>query len=288
MNFVSFFFEKSLSVQDLTHRRGKKMYIDTHLHLCNRWCDDIRRPKAIVDIDKNEIITWAQSWDIPSYTAALEYSKQSKYIFPAFGVLPWEAFDYKDRFDEITKLCEDALMLGEIGWDEKNAADKRSLPFQKPMLEVFLKAAEKHNLIMNLHFRGGLERDGFELLKSYNSKKAIIHSYSGSPKIIKEINEQGFFVSYGSARFDLLNKTQYGYFRNRIAEVHEDLLIIEIDVLQRDKDFRPPSEVYPGILKTMAEIRKTTSEEIEAMNQRNVLRLIRDDPKLEKMRKLIK
>ena len=219
------------------------MYIDTHLHLCNRWCDDIRRPKAIVDIDKNEIITWAQSWDIPSYTAALEYSKQSKYIFPAFGVLPWE---------------------------------------------VFLKAAEKHNLIMNLHFRGGLERDGFELLKSYNSKKAIIHSYSGSPKIIKEINEQGFFVSYGSARFDLLNKTQYGYFRNRIAEVHEDLLIIEIDVLQRDKDFRPPSEVYPGILKTMAEIRKTTSEEIEAMNQRNVLRLIRDDPKLEKMRKLIK
>ena len=263
------------------------MYIDTHLHLCNRWCDDIRRPKAIADINKNKIVTWAQSWDIPSYMDALEYSKESKYIFPAFGVLPWEAYDYKDRFDEIAKLCENALMLGEIGWDEKNAQDKRSIPYQVPMLEVFIEAAEKHNLIMNLHFRGGLERDAFELLKSYDSKKAIIHSYSGPPEMIKEINEQGFYVSYGSSRFDMLNEAQTGYFRNRIPEVHEDLLIIEIDVLQRDKDFRPPSAVFPKILKTIAEMRNTTPEEIEAMNHSNVLRLIGDDPKLEEMRKLL-
>jgi TatD DNase family protein len=263
------------------------MYIDTHLHLCNRWLDDVRRPKAIADIDKNKIITWAQSWDIPSYEAALEYSKESKYIFPAFGVLPWEAYDYKDRFDEIAKFCTEALMLGEIGWDERNAQDKRSLPLQKPMLEVFLEAAEKHNLIMNLHFRGGLERDGFELLKSYDSKKAIIHSYSGPPEMIKEINEQGFYVSYGSSRYDKLSPNSTKYYKDRISEVHEDLLIIEIDVLERGSDFRPPSVVYPGILNTIAEFRKTSPEEIEAMNQRNVLRLIGDDPKLEEMRKLI-
>ncbi len=263
------------------------MFIDTHLHLCNRWCDDVRRPKAIADIDKNKIVTWAQSWDIPSYLQALEYSKESEYIFPAFGVLPWEAFDYKDRFDEIAKLCEDALMIGEIGWDEQNASDKRSLPFQKPMLEVFLEAAEKHNLIMNLHFRGGLERKGFELLKSYDSKKAIIHSYSGPPKMIEEINDQGFYVSYGSPHFDSLNKEQKKYYTNRISKVHEDLLIIEIDVLQREKAFRPPSVVFPKILKTIAEIRNTTPEEIESMNQRNVLRLIADNPKLDLMRKLI-
>ncbi len=262
------------------------MYIDTHLHLCNRWCDDIRRPKAIADIDKNKIITWAQSWDIPSYLKALEYSKESKYIFPAFGVLPWEAFDYKDRFDEIAKLCEEALMLGEIGWDEEIAQDKRSIPYQVPMLEVFLEAAEKHNLIMNLHFRGGLERDGFELLKSYSSKKAIIHSYSGPPAMIKEINEQGFYVSYGSPHFDKLNKSQMSYYKNRISEVHEDLLIIEIDVLEKT-NFKPPSEVFPRILKTIAEMRNTTPEEIEALNQRNVLRLIGDDPKLEDMKKLL-
>ncbi|OLS29557.1 MAG: Tat-linked quality control protein TatD, partial [Candidatus Heimdallarchaeota archaeon AB_125] len=261
------------------------MYIDTHLHLCNRWCDDIRRPKAIADIDKNKIVTWAQSWDIPSYMKALEYSKESKYVFPAFGVLPWEAFDYKDRFDEIAKLCEDALMLGEIGWDERNAQDKRSLPYQKPMLEMFLEAAEKHNLIMNLHFRGGLERDGFELLKSYDSKKAIIHAYSGPPEMIKEINDQGFYISYGSSRFDRITpgSQYYNYYKNRVQEVHEDRLINEIYVLEKS-NFRPPSKVFPSLLQKVAEFRNTTPEEIEAMNQRNVLRLIGDDPKLEEMR----
>ena len=263
------------------------MYIDTHLHLCNRWLDDIRRPKAIADIDKNKIITWAQSWDFPSYKEALKYSQKSEYIFPAFGVLPWEAYDYKDRFDEITKLCEDALMLGEIGWDEKNAEVKRSIPYQIPMLEVFLEAAEKHNLLMNLHFRGGLERKGFELLKSYDAKKCIIHAYSGPPVMIKETNEQGHYISYGSSRFGSLTKSQKSYYKRRISEVHEDLLIIEIDVLQRGDKFRPPSEVYPDILKDIAEFRNTTPEEIEAMNHRNVLRMIGDDPKLKEMKTLL-
>lgn len=263
------------------------MYIDTHLHLCNRWSDDIHRPKAIADIDKNKIITWAQSWDIPSYMEALEYSQESDYIFPAFGVLPWEAYDYKDRFDEIRKLCKDALMLGEIGWDEKNAQDKRSIPYQVPMLEVFLEAAEKHNLIMNLHFRGGLEKKGIELLKSYNAKKCIVHAYSGPPELIKETNEQGYYISYGSSKFEHPKTAQVGYYKNRISKVHEDLLIIEIDVLQRGDKFRPPSEVYPEILKTMAEIRNTTPDEVEAMNQRNVLRLIDDNPKLKEMKDLL-
>jgi Tat protein secretion system quality control protein TatD with DNase activity len=140
---------------------------------------------------------------------------------------------------------------------------------------------------MNLHFRGGLEKKGFDLLKSYDAKKAIIHSYSGPPEMIKEINEQGFYISYGSSRFCQLNKSQVAYYKNRISEVHEDLLIIEIDVLERGDKFKPPSEVFPCILKVIAEIRNTTPEEIEAINQRNVLRLIGDDLKLEEMRKLI-
>ena len=263
------------------------MYIDTHLHLCNRWCDDIRRPKAIADIDKNRIITWAQSWDIPSYMKALEYSQESEYIFPAFGVLPWEAYDYKDRFDEIAKLCEDAIMLGEIGWDEQNAQDKRSLPYQIPMLEVFLETAEKQNKIMNLHFRGGLEEKGFDLVNSYDVKKAIFHHYSGPPELIEKINDNGHYISYGGGGYDNLSEKMKNEIFKRVTKVHEDFLIIEIDVLRRGKDFKLPSEIYPVILEVLAEARKTTPEDIEAMNQRNVLRMIADDPKLKDMKKLI-
>ena len=50
-----------------------------------------------------------------------------KNIFPSFGVLPWYAHEYVDRFDEVTKLCEEAIMLGEIGLDEINAQYKNMI-----------------------------------------------------------------------------------------------------------------------------------------------------------------
>ena len=66
----------------------------------------------------------------------------TEYIFPSFGILPWYAHDYVDRFDEIAELCKNAIMLGEIGLDEVNARDKACIPDQRPMFEIFLKSAE--------------------------------------------------------------------------------------------------------------------------------------------------
>ena len=74
---------------------------------------------------------------------------------------------------------------------------------------------------------------------------------------------------------------------DRVAKVHEDFLIVEIDVLQRGENFKLPSEIYPIILEVIAEARKTTPEEIEAINQRNVLKMISDDPNLKNMKDLI-
>ena len=36
--------------------------------------------------------------------------------------------------DEIRKLYKNALMLGEIGLDERNARDKACIPYQRPMI----------------------------------------------------------------------------------------------------------------------------------------------------------
>jgi len=73
------------------------MYVDTHLHLHKPWLSNQKnRQKAIADITQNKIVTWAQSCDIPSYQETLEYSKQSEYIFPSFGILPWYAHEYAE------------------------------------------------------------------------------------------------------------------------------------------------------------------------------------------------
>ncbi|MFW9847127.1 MAG: TatD family hydrolase, partial [Candidatus Thorarchaeota archaeon] len=260
------------------------MKIDTHLHLDEPWLtDESLRQRTIEDITESNIVTWAQSCSVPSYEKTLEYSRKSRYIFPAFGILPWYANQYMDRLDEVATTCQEALMLGEIGLDMKSTRNESTRKEQDALFAVFLEAAEKYNKIMNCHFRGGIERDGLEVLKSYDVRKAIFHHYSGAPEMIDEITDNGFYISYGSPRYRTLSKDMREYLEPRIPRVHDDLLIIEIDVLGRGKLYRPPSEIFPAILKTIAKMRKTAPEEIEALNHRNVLKLIEDDPKLEDM-----
>jgi TatD DNase family protein len=264
------------------------MYIDTHLHLDEPWLKDPDdRQKVIQDITENQIITFAQSCDILSYEKILEYSKQSPFIFPSFGILPWYAHEYVERFDEISNLCEEALMLGEIGLDERNARDKACIPHQRPLFEVFLKAAEKHNMIMNLHFRG-TENEGFDILKSYNIKKAIFHFYSGSLELMDDINDQGFYYSMGPIDLNRIPRERRNFIIEKIRRIPNDLLLLEIDVLPHRPNFEVPSVVFSNMLKTIAKIRNTTSEEIEALNHKNVLKLVDNDPKLSKITELLK
>lgn len=251
------------------------MYVDTHLHLHKPYLDESKVDIVIKDITKNKIITWAQSCDIPTYDKILEYSKRSIYIFPSFGVLPWYAHDYVDRFDEIAKLCEKAIMLGEIGLDEKYARNEACIPHQLPLFEIYLREAEKNNKIMNCHFRGK-ERKSFEIVKSYKAKKIIFHSYSGDIELMKEITDAGYYYSLGP-RYD----------KEKLMLIPNDLLLLEIDVLPRTKIFKLPSVVFTEMLERFAEIKQTTPEEIDAINQRNVLNLIKDDPRLSDMVKLL-
>ena len=103
---------------------------------------EARLDKVITNINENKILTWVQSCDLETYDAILEVCKKSKYLFPSFGVLPWYAHEVKDKHDIITKLCEQAIMLGEIGLDEVNVRDKACIPHQLPLLEIFLREAE--------------------------------------------------------------------------------------------------------------------------------------------------
>ncbi|NHJ49381.1 MAG: hypothetical protein FK733_16445 [Asgard group archaeon] len=251
------------------------MKIDTHLHLHQPYFEDDKTDTVVENITKNKIITWAVSCDIPTWDVTLERSKLSEYIFPSFGVLPWYAHDYVDRFDEIAKLCEQALMLGEIGLDEKYTRDLASIPHQLPLFEIFLREAEKNNKIMNCHFRGK-ERESFEIVNSYKAKKIIFHSYSGDLDLMKDITDAGYYYSIGK-----------NYSKEKLLKIPDDLLLLEIDTLSRN-NFKLPSEIFDGMLEKYAEVKKITPEELEAINQKNVLKLISDDPQLSEMVKLMK
>ncbi|MHA1945113.1 MAG: TatD family hydrolase [Candidatus Hodarchaeales archaeon] len=263
------------------------MYVDTHLHLDEPWLkSQSDRQKIIQDITANKIIVFAQSCDIPSYQKILKYSKQSEHIFPSFGILPWYAHEYVNRFEEIAQLCEEAMMLGEIGLDEKNARDTACIPHQRPLFMIFLEAAEKNNMIMNLHFRG-TEKEGFEILTSYNIKKPIFHNYSGSLELMDYINDNGFYYSMGPIRLSGMDDRRKRFITDKVRKIPDDLLLLEIDVLPSGSNFKLPSVVFKEMVNTMAEIRNTNAEEVVALNEKNVIKLIDNDPKLVKISELL-
>lgn len=262
------------------------MYINTHFHLDEPWLKgDHRRQEVIQDIDRNHIVTFAQSCSIESYKRILFYSNQSKFIFPSFGILPWYAHEYINRMEEIVDLCEGTLMLGEVGLDEINAEDKACIPHQRPLFKIFLEAAEKKNLLMNLHFRG-TEGEGLNLLKSYNIKKAIFHAYSGSLDLMEQITDQGYFYSVGLSSLFLnrMKSFRRDLFVERVKNIPDDLLVLEIDELPTIEwfkmDFEVSSTLFPKIIKAIADIRNSSPEEIKSQCHKNVSKLIGKDSRL--------
>jgi len=250
------------------------MLIDTHLHLHEPYMQEERLDKVIENIEQNKILTWAQSCDLETHKFTLDVCKRSKYLFPSFGVLPWYAHKVTEQHDLIEKLCGEAIMLGEIGLDKVNTKDVASHDHELPLFEIFLREAEKNNKIMNCHFRGD-ERGSFEVVKSYKAKKIIFHSYTGDLKLMNEINDMGYYYSL---------RKHTG--KEKVLATPDDLLLLEIDVLSsRSPDLS--SDIFKAMLEHIAAIKKTTPEEIEAINQRNVLSLIKDDPNLKDMADLI-
>lgn len=129
---------------------------------------------------------------------------------------------------------------------------------------------------MNLLFRGSV-KEGVETLKSFKIKKAIFHSYSGSVELMDEIIELGYFFSIGPVNLSRLTP-------KKIKKIPDDLFVLETVLLPPGE---VPSDVYVKLLNTIAEIRNITPEELEASNQKNVLKLIHNDPRLNEITKLL-
>jgi Tat protein secretion system quality control protein TatD with DNase activity len=151
--------------------------------------------------------------------------------------------------DEVEKLCEGAMMLGEIGLDEKYAENKACIPHQRPLFEVFLEVAERENMLMNF-YSIGLPCLLMERMKN-ERRDLFIEKVRNVPDdlLVLEIDE-------------LPNE----YFK---------------------MPFEVNSTVFFKIIKAIAEIRNSTPEEIKSLCHKNVLKLIGSDSRLKDIRKVL-
>ncbi len=206
--------------------------------------------------------------DIASSLVSLELSDEFGFVYAACGIHPHEAEGCKQGYlSVLKKLCSEkkCVAVGEIGLDYHYDFSPREI--QQKVFEQQLVLAKELDLPVIVHDREAHE-DTMMLLKRYKPK-GVVHCFSGSAEMAKEVLKLGMYIGLGGAvTFKNARKPL------EVAEmVPDDRLLIETDcpymtpVPFRGK--RCDSSFIPYTAEKLAEVRNTTAENILDLTRKN-------------------
>lgn len=136
--------------------------------------------------------------DLRTCLKTLEISEKHDFLYAALGVHPHEAEETTEEdLAEIRKLyCNKKVVaVGEIGLDYHYDFSPRDI--QKEFFEKQLILANELDLPVIVHDRESHE-DTMNLLKKHRPK-GVVHCFSGSVEMAKEIVKLGMYIGLGGA-----------------------------------------------------------------------------------------
>lgn len=168
---------------------------DAHAHYDDKWFDEDR--DALLSSMKEGGVSYILSAavDIPSAKVLLEYTKKYENFYACVGVHPenLEGLD-DDYLSQIAALLQDkkALAIGEIGLDYHWEIDRDS---QHRVFLEQLKLSKELDVPVVIHDREA-HGDMMDYLRKYRPK-GLLHCYSGSVEMLKEVMKLGLYISLG-------------------------------------------------------------------------------------------
>ena len=211
-----------------------------------------------------------------STETALALSEKFDFVYFASGIHPENIPSPEEDetvFGKIKKLAKHkkCVAIGEIGLDyhyEDGAPRERQIEwFEKQLI-----LANELSLPVIVHDRDS-HADILELLKKHRPK-GVVHCFSGSLEMAQEVLKLGMYIGLGGAvTFKNAKKPV------RVAEgIPLDRLLLETDcpymapVPNRGK--RNSSLYLPEVVKTIAEIKGISCEEVVAVTESNALKVL--------------
>jgi TatD DNase family protein len=254
-----------------------EMLVDAHAHL-DRYdlVGEGALDSALQQIAQHRIFTVSNSMDLASYARNLAIAEKCDLVLPVFGVHPWNAPQYAHRLEELREAIDKSPMLGEIGLDHHFVADASHYPAQRKVLAFLLAAAREQGKIVTLHTKGA-EMEVLELLDRYEIHRAIVHWYSGPLNIFRELAARGLYFTIG---IEVLHSE---HIQTIARETPLERLLTETDNPGGPKEFiggPGMPELVKEVVAGIAQARKSTAEAIAQTVHANLLRLVRDDPRL--------
>jgi len=253
------------------------MLIDAHSHPDRFDLEgDQALRSALAEITEHQILTVANSLDVPSYWRNQEIAAACDLVLPAFGVHPWYAPQYAGRLHELDTLLEGTPLIGEAGLDHHFVEDAAEYPAQEEVLRYQLEAAADQDKIVTLHTKGA-EREVLEVLDRYRLRRVIVHWYSGPLDVFREMAARGAYFTVG---VEVLFSEQI---RAIAREIPTGRLLTETDNPGGPKNYLGRAGtplLVKQVIQGLAEARGTTAEVVEEEVRRTFLEIAKGDPRL--------
>lgn len=197
---------------------------DTHAHYDDEKFDNDRDSVLTFLPSKGVHAVLNAACDMESCKSSIQLSQTYDYIYASVGVHPHsaESFTPKDleTIASYTKQRK-VVAIGEIGLDYHYDFSPRDV--QKQVFEQQIQLALDLDLPIIVHDREA-HADTMELLKKYRPQ-GIVHCYSGSAEMAKEILKLGMYIAFGGAvTFKNARKTL-----EAAASIPMERLLVETD-----------------------------------------------------------
>ena len=244
---------------------SEPLIFDSHAHYDDAKFDNIR-DELLEALPRHGVCAVINcGCDIKSSKKALSYAEKYPYIYAAVGVHPENiGGGTAAEIEELTKHKK-CVAIGEIGLDYYWVSDNKEE--QKALFEEQLILANRLGLPVIVHDRDA-HADTLELLKKLRPK-GVVHSFSGSAQMAKEILNLGMYIGIGGVIT----------FKNakKLPEVVE-MLPEDRFLLETDAPYLTPvpyrgeinhSTMIYYTAKKIAELKNTTVEQVLSSARKN-------------------
>ena len=215
--------------------------------------------------------------NLDSSANSVRLAAEFSHVWAAVGVHPSDAQRLgMDRLDEAVRTIrtlaaqKKVVAIGEIGLDYHY--DEIDKDCQAAYFAAQMELARELKLPVIIHTRDAMG-DTLDLLARYPDVTGVMHSYSGSAEVARQLCDKGWYISFsGPVTYKNAAKV-----KEAAAIVPEDRILVETD-----SPYLPPvphrgKMNYSGYmhytLEAVADIRKKTPEDMAAITVSNTCRL---------------
>ena len=245
-----------------------KMLIDIHSHLDHCYFEDDLDKVIDNAIKANVKVILTAGTNPGKNRISLKLAEKYDIVKPCLGIHPVQyneknsiknnnlsKIDIDKEIKFIEKNIKNISAIGEVGLDYFWNKDNKKQ--QHELFEKMISLAEKLNKPIIVHSRKA-ESDTIEKLQSSKLKKIIIHSFTGKKSLVKEIVDNGWFITAPTC---IVRSTQFQE-NIKLAPITQIFCETDAPYLTPFKDKRNEPAFVIEAYKKLAEIKKMEFEEV--------------------------